>query len=272
MMSNKALKLSIITINYNNVTGLKKTIDSVITQIFADYEWIVIDGGSSDGSKELIEQYSDYFAYWCSEPDSGIYHAMNKGIDKASGQYLQFLNSGDTLHSDQVLKQVFESENEADLMYGDFQLQDDTYVRRFPEKITLTYILTDCLNHQASFYKRELFEKERYDESFKIVSDWAFNFHLLLQNKTLKHLPFIVIDFEPNGIGCQLTEDHLQEKTRALQKHIPVALQDEISVIKNAAFVYHRKSYRRIMELSFRFCQWLEPILRKIETKSLFKK
>lgn len=271
-MSNKALKLSIITINYNNVNGLKKTINSVIAQSFTDYEWIVIDGDSSDGSRELIEQYSDHFAYWCSEPDNGIYHAMNKGIDKASGKYLQFLNSGDMLHSDQVLNQVFECDDDVDLMYGDFKLQGDTYVKRFPEKITLTYILTDCLNHQASFYKRELFEIERYDESFKIVSDWAYCFHLLLQNRTLKHLPFIVVDFEPNGIGCQLTEEHLQEKKRALQKHIPAALQDEIPVIKNAAFVHHRKSYRRIMELAFRFCQWLEPILRKVETKSLLKK
>ena len=77
------MKLSIITINYNNKAGLQKTIDSVVAQTWRDFEWIIIDGGSTDGSKELIEQYQQHFAYWCSEPDKGVYNAMNKGIDKA---------------------------------------------------------------------------------------------------------------------------------------------------------------------------------------------
>ena len=85
------MKLSIITVNLNNREGLQKTIDSVVNQTFRDFEWIVIDGGSTDGSKELIEQYADHFAYWVSEPDKGIYNAMNKGIKVAKGEYLQFL-------------------------------------------------------------------------------------------------------------------------------------------------------------------------------------
>ena len=89
--------LSIITVNLNNCDGLQKTIDSVVGQTFTDYEWIVIDGGSMDGSRELIEQYADCLAYWCSEPDNGIYNAMNKGISRATGEWLLFLNSGDSL-------------------------------------------------------------------------------------------------------------------------------------------------------------------------------
>ena len=85
------MKLSIITINYNNKEGLQRTIDSVIGQTWHDFEWIIIDGGSKDGSKELIEQYQQYFAYWCSEPDKGVYNAMNKGIKHAQGEYLLFL-------------------------------------------------------------------------------------------------------------------------------------------------------------------------------------
>ena len=84
------MKLSIITINYNNKAGLQRTIDSVICQTCKDFEWIVIDGGSTDGSKQLIEQYQSHFAYWCSEPDNGVYHAMNKGITHAKGEYLLF--------------------------------------------------------------------------------------------------------------------------------------------------------------------------------------
>ena len=101
------MKLSIITINYNNREGLKRTIESVVNQTFTDFEWILIDGGSTDGSKELIEQYSNRFSYWVSEPDNGIYNAMNKGLRAAKGDYLQFLNSGDRLYNAQSLASCF---------------------------------------------------------------------------------------------------------------------------------------------------------------------
>ena len=89
--------VSIITVNFNNLEGLKRTYESVVSQTFTDYEWIVIDGGSTDGSREFIEQHQDRFAYWCSEKDNGIYHAMNKGIRQAKGEYLNFMNTGDIL-------------------------------------------------------------------------------------------------------------------------------------------------------------------------------
>ena len=92
-------KLSIITINYNNLEGLKRTVESVINQTSKEFEYIVIDGGSNDGSGAYIESKSEHIDYWVSEPDKGIYNAMNKGIAKASGEYLLFLNSGDHLFS-----------------------------------------------------------------------------------------------------------------------------------------------------------------------------
>ena len=98
------MKYSIITVNYNNKEGLRKTIESVISQTFRDFEYIVIDGGSSDGSAELLKEYSDKITYWVSEPDKGIYNGMNKGIAKATGDYLNFMNSGDCFYDQQVLK------------------------------------------------------------------------------------------------------------------------------------------------------------------------
>ncbi|MDR2910496.1 MAG: glycosyltransferase [Bacteroidales bacterium] len=91
------MKLSIITINLNNVAGLQKTIESVVKQTFTDYEYIVIDGGSTDGSADIIKQHANKITYWVSEPDKGIYNAMNKGIRVAKGEYCLFLNSGDWL-------------------------------------------------------------------------------------------------------------------------------------------------------------------------------
>ena len=99
-------KLSIITVNLNKAKGLQKTIESVIFQTFTDYEYIIIDGGSTDGSKQIIEQYADKITYWVSEPDSGIYNGMNKGIKVAKGEYCLFLNSEDYLLSNEILQNV----------------------------------------------------------------------------------------------------------------------------------------------------------------------
>ena len=114
------VRLSIITINYNNREGLARTIASVKAQNFSDYEWLVIDGGSTDGSRELIEANKALFAYWCSEPDKGIYDAINKGTRHASGQYVSCMNSGDTYFSDDTLSRVFASPLTADVIYGDW--------------------------------------------------------------------------------------------------------------------------------------------------------
>ena len=99
-------KISIITVNYNDREGLKKTIESVINQTWQDFEFIIIDGGSTDGSREVIEQYKDKIDYWISEPDKGIYNAMNKGIKAASGEFLLFLNSGDRLIDKNITEKV----------------------------------------------------------------------------------------------------------------------------------------------------------------------
>lgn len=112
------MKLSIITVNLNNLEGLKKTYDSVVCQTFTDYEWLVIDGGSTDGSREFIEQHQDKFAYWCSEPDKGIYNAMNKGIVRAKGEYLNFMNSGDCFACEETVAEVFGKNRTADILYG----------------------------------------------------------------------------------------------------------------------------------------------------------
>jgi len=165
------MKLSIITINLNNHEGLRKTIDSVIGQTFRDFEWIVIDGGSTDGSKELIEQYADHFAYWVSEPDRGIYQAMNKGIKVAKGEYLQFLNSGDWLWNETVLQEVFSSNCHEDVLYGDC-IEADGSNSAFPEKLDALFLYRGNINHQSSFLKATLFQDHLYSEEFKVASDW----------------------------------------------------------------------------------------------------
>src|SRR5574344_2490955 len=112
------MKLSIITINYNNAEGLEKTIKSVINQTFTDYEYIIIDGGSTDGSTDIIKKYRENIDYWVSESDKGIYKAMNKGITYTHGEYLNFMNSGDCFHSSTVLNEVARNFNNTDIIIG----------------------------------------------------------------------------------------------------------------------------------------------------------
>lgn len=186
------MRLSIITVNLNNREGLQKTIDSVVSQTFKDFEWIVIDGGSTDGSKALIEQYADHMAYWVSEPDKGIYNAMNKGIKVSKGEYLYFLNSGDWLWEPDTLQSVFEAVDTLPkdcFVYGNYYDRDGS-VYSPPEKLDLSLFLNSTLCHQAVFHPRLVFSEEGYDESFKIVADWK----LLFDSIVFRCFPYQKLD------------------------------------------------------------------------------
>lgn len=200
------MKLSIITINYNNLNGLKKTVESVISQTYLDFEYIIIDGASTDGSKEVIEKNSDRFSYWVSENDHGIYNAMNKGILKAKGDYLLFLNSGDWFIDAQILENTISSVKDADIVYADGYIENENGLRtliKIPEEPGLSFFSKTSLFHPSSFIKRELFEKYGlYNEDNKIVSDWEFFIKTMLINKvSYKKIPTIISVIEENGIS-----------------------------------------------------------------------
>jgi glycosyltransferase involved in cell wall biosynthesis len=170
-------KLSIITINKDNSAGLEDTINSVIQQSFKDFELIIIDGASSDSSIDVIKRYKTNFYFYLSEPDSGIYDAMNKGINKATGDYVLFLNSGDRLYNSEILYEVFSKGHSTDIIYGNI-IHDSNgkftpYI--YPSELSFAYLLRYSLPHQATFIKRQLFEKiGLYSTEFKIVSDWEW--------------------------------------------------------------------------------------------------
>lgn len=199
------MKNSIITINFNNKAGLQKTIDSVITQTFKDYEWIIIDGGSTDGSKELIEKYANHITYWVSEPDKGIYNAMNKGILQAKGEYFLFLNSGDCLYDIFTLERFNQRENTEDVIYGNAIVVDSTgnEVSKWhnPENLKLSYFWGHGLNHQATFMKKRCFEKFMYNENNKIVSDTELFMLLLYNSYSFAKYDSYVAKFDNTGIS-----------------------------------------------------------------------
>lgn len=221
------MKLSIITINLNNAYGLAKTIDSVASQSFIDYEWIIIDGGSDDGSKELIEKHSSLFTYWVSEPDNGIYHAMNKGVSKAKGDYIQFLNSGDWLCSSNILSEVFKKQLTADILYGNIQLfKNDQYVKTFcyAKNMSLLYLFRQSLGHNSSFIRRELLVASPFDERLRIASDWKFFLSAALNNKRFEYLDMVVGCFDLSGISTTNEALLSSEKSGIVKELCPACL------------------------------------------------
>ena len=225
------MKLSIITINYNNKAGLQKTIDSVITQTFKDFEWIIIDGGSTDGSKELIEQYSQYITYWVSEPDNGIYHAMNKGILQANGDYLQFLNSGDALYTNETLNELFKHDLYGDIIYGNviFIKNDNSQeLMRYNKPLSLSYFVEGgVINHQASFIKRELFKEQLYNENLKLVSDWEFWILQAIKGSSFQYIPQTIVLFDYTGLTSKIS--NLQkEENQIVRSNISWAIKKDI--------------------------------------------
>ena len=199
-----SLLLTIITINFNNLNGLKKTIDSVVSQEFQDFEYIIIDGGSTDGSKNLIEHYNKRLAYWVSEKDEGIYNAMNKGIEKSKGKYLLFLNSGDELYKNNVLSYIRNFKE--DLIYFDvyFYNSSSSFVHKYPYKLNFNYFLKYSLPHQATLIKRKLFKDAGlYKENYKICSDWAFFIDAIFKyGASYKKVDKIFAKLDRSGISC----------------------------------------------------------------------
>ena len=226
---NNLLKLSIITINLNNAVGLEKTIKSVVSQTFKDFEYIVIDGGSTDGSVEIIKKHKDKITYWISEPDTGIYNAMNKGILKAKGKYCQFLNSGDCLASNDVLEKMLSIIPSCGIIFGNMiKLMPNgrKFIDRGPAKndITMLIFYRGTLNHSAAYIKRELFEKYGlYDEELKIVSDWKFYLISVgINNEKVVYKDIHVTKFDMNGISNSNSSLDNEERRKVLNEYLPV--------------------------------------------------
>ena len=221
------IKLSIITINYNNASGLSKTMESVISQNFSDFEYIVIDGGSTDGSVDIIKKYAEKLTFWVSEPDKGIYNAMNKGISMASGEYLLFLNSGDWFVNNEVIAGVIPYLNSVyEIVSGGLILvknEEEHIQLNPPNTVNLNYCIHSGLTHPNTFIRAELFEKYGYyNEHNKIVSDWEFFLIVCGLNKCkYQGIPVLVSCFTMDGISSRNDELLKKETEETLQRLLP---------------------------------------------------
>lgn len=214
------MKYSIITINLNNGNGLKKTIESVICQSYCDFEFIVIDGGSTDNSIDIIHEYSDYITYWISESDRGIYNAMNKGVANAHGDYCIFLNSGDFLYDESVLERISKYDDVNDIIVGRIISNDNEYLFSPPSRnISLYHLYSSTVPHQSSFIKTKLLRLFPYDENLKIVSDWKFFVQTIIEEEcTIIFVDVVVSIFDMEGVSTSNPEKMWSEKELVLSK------------------------------------------------------
>ena len=225
------MRYSIITINYNNKEGLEHTIKSVINQTFKNYEYIIIDGGSTDGSVEIIKQYTDHINYWISEKDKGVYNAMNKGVAQAKGDYLVFMNSGDFFHSPNVLSSV--TNYKEDIICGKVLKGNSTTPSgHHKSSITLVDLMRGSLPHQAMLIKRGLMVKHPYDENYKILSDWKFCIQaLVFDNCTFRNSDVVVADYDINGISTNSNGLLTKEREIILKELFPQRIIEDYELL-----------------------------------------
>ena len=269
--------LSIITINRNNAAGLKKTLDSISCQDSRLFEHIVVDGASSDESISLIRHYADergHSVKWISEPDNGIYNAMNKGIRMASGDYIQFVNSGDCLTGPEVISHIYNTlkeNNNPSILYGNTVkiMKDGSLLRDkcfAGQRITLLGLYQGSLNHSPTWIWHGLFDKYGlYDEGLRVVSDWRWFLEaIVLGEEKPVYADIDVTYFDMTGISETQQSLNNAERKQVLKELIPSPILSDYDQWASAI-----SQMRRIKRhpLAYKVVWFIERCLFKIEKK-----
>jgi glycosyltransferase involved in cell wall biosynthesis len=216
---NKPL-ISVITVVYNDEKNIENTIKSVINQSYLNIEYIIIDGGSTDNTTNIIRKYEEYIDYWISEKDDGIYNAMNKGAFHAHGVWVNYMNSGDEFYNTEVIEKIFSKGLESGVIYGDtlYQYGKSNYIIKKPNKeVSFTNGLPYC--HQSSFIKKEIFDLLKFAEEFKIYADFD-QFARAKKNKvSFEYVDLIVAKFNCDGISSAKSFKQLNELYSITKKY-----------------------------------------------------
>lgn len=283
MSGKDKMKLSIITINYNNAAGLKKTLDSVASQTCTDFEHIIVDGASTDGSVDEIIVYSQspianrHKITWLSEPDTGIYNAMNKGIKLAKGEYLLFLNSGDFLVASNILERVFAQNLDVDIINAQCNVSDNgkvIWTSPYLSKVTLKDLYFVGLPHQSTFIRRILFDKYgMYREDFRYNSDMDFWYRsIAIGNATTFGIDIVTTDYNLDGISTinAQTEAYKKEVREIFsQSFLPRVLPDyelwkeERNVYTRYSWIEEHRGLQKLLSIYYK----VSNRLRKINVK-----
>lgn len=189
-------KISVVTVCYNAVETIEQTILSVINQTYPIIEYIIIDGASTDGTVDIINKYRDKIAYFVSEPDKGIYDAMNKGIKAATGEWINFMNAGDEFHDIDVLSTITPQMKNADIVYGDTMLLY-SIGKKLKKPLPLSQI-TDRMvfGHQATFVRARYHKEHIFDTSFKSSADYKFLRDAFIHGAKFQYIPVLIVNYD----------------------------------------------------------------------------
>jgi glycosyltransferase involved in cell wall biosynthesis len=260
-------KLTIITINRNNAAGLRKTIESVVNQTFTDFEYIVIDGASTDDSVNTIKEFVDKIDYWVSEPDNGIYNAMNKGIMKAQGEYCLFLNSGDSFVNKYALRDLFNVKFDADIVSGYVcGIKGNKAINIYPPKdFTFRYLYYNNIPHQSEFIRTSLFKKlGAYSEKYRILGDYDFNIRAISENVSYQYVDILVAFVDLDGISSMESNVKIldEEREQIFQSNLPAAvLKDYLYYLDNRGIAHPAVNWLVQNRFLFRSVKFLYRIL-----------
>lgn len=207
-------KISVVTVCYNAVNDIEKTILSVINQTYQNVEYLIIDGGSTDGTMDVVNKYKDKIDVIVSEPDKGIYDAMNKGIDRATGDWINFMNAGDCFYLKTTIAEVFISAYiiGADIVYG-YQVHSFPYGKFVRKRLPLEdFCQYMPIGHPASFVRSVILKKYPFDCRFKIAADYNFFYHAYKKGMCFMPVEVIVSDFESSeGVSSKATFRTIKE-------------------------------------------------------------
>lgn len=196
-MENKLPKITVITVAYNAEKVIESTVRSVLQQDYSNIEYIIVDGASTDSTLSIIQKYQDRITL-ISEPDSGVYDAMNKGIDKATGEWILFMNAGDHFYSASVLSRAIESgyfTQDISVVYGDaeFRLKNIAYINEASDEVSTNQYMP--FSHQAAFTRSIVAKQTKFDLTYKIAADAAFFLQLVREGYKMKHIPLTICSY-----------------------------------------------------------------------------
>jgi putative colanic acid biosynthesis glycosyltransferase len=220
--------VSVITVSYNTAASLEQTIQSVLGQREVVVEYIVIDGGSTDGTAAILERYRQHFAHYVSEPDLGVYDAMNKGMAMATGDWLFFIGADDRLADELTLCQVWDSLadrqidwQDVDLVFGDVRYFNGTQlVRQYHSRFDASLYLKNRLHHQGAFYRRIALADWRYDRTLRAFADYELNLKLYLRKIRAVKVPTLIANCQVGGLSGRVVWSGWREEVAIRHRHL----------------------------------------------------
>ncbi|MDE6285219.1 MAG: glycosyltransferase [Bacilli bacterium] len=238
-------KITVITVCFNAVNSIEETMLSVLNQTYDNIEYIIIDGGSTDGTVDKIKKYSNRLSFWISEPDQGIYDAMNKSFKWASGDYLLFLNAGDTFYNNVVIDNITKACNGSQIIYGDVMMHfTDNHSAIYNGKFNKFKLTFRNICHQSIFYPQMVYKNFQFDLNYKFLADWVSNMQLWKTN-SFKYVPIIIANYYRGGVSDS-------NKDYYFEKNYEILIKWNLGICA-WLYIFFRRYYFRIISIINRF-------------------